>query len=74
MEKIFEQYGGVIVTVIAIVALIVIVKFLVFGASGTISNPQGLLANQFNSVVTTLSDKFGSFLNNVNFGSGTPTP
>lgn len=67
MEKIFEQYGGVIVTVIAIVALIVIVKFLVFGATGTIANPQGLLANQFNSVVTTLSDKFGSFLNNVKF-------
>jgi len=67
MEKIFEQYGGVIVTVIAIVALIVIVKFLVFGADGTIAEPKGLLANQFNTVVTTLSAKFGNFLSGISF-------
>ena len=37
MEKIFEQYGGVIVTVIAIVALIGLVTFLVKGTNAPLT-------------------------------------
>lgn len=69
MEKIFEQYGGVIVTVIAIVALIVIVKFLVWGTSTDIKAPTGLLSNQFNNVISGLTGKFDNFLNGVQFGA-----
>lgn len=65
MEKIFEQYGGVIVTVIAIVALIVIVKFLVWGTGG-MDSPNGLLANQFNTIVSNLQTKFSDFLDGIN--------
>ena len=64
MEKIFEQYGGVIVTVIAIVALIIIVKFLVWGTGG-FDSPNGLLANQFNTIVTNLQTKYSNFLNDI---------
>ena len=38
MEKIFEQYGGVIVTVIAIIALIGIVTFLTKSSSSPLTS------------------------------------
>ena len=52
MEKIFEQYGGVIITVIAIIALIALVTFFV--------SKDGAVNKAFNSAVTTMTDKLSS--------------
>lgn len=55
MEKIFEQYGGVIITVIAIIALIALVKFFV--------SKDGAVNKAFNSAVTTMTDKLSTVIN-----------
>lgn len=55
MEKIFEQYGGVIVTIIAIIALIAIVTFLVG------SGENSILGRKFNDLIDNL------FNNTTNF-------
>lgn len=52
MEKIFEQYGGVIITVIAIIALIALVTFFV--------SKDGAVNKAFNSAVTTMTGKLSS--------------
>lgn len=52
MEKIFEQYGGVIITVIAIIALIALVTFFV--------NKNGPVNTAFKDAVTTMTDKLSS--------------
>lgn len=52
MEKIFEQYGGVIITVIAIIALIALVTFFV--------SKNGAVNKAFNSAVTTMTGKLST--------------
>lgn len=52
MEKIFEQYGGVIITVIAIIALIALVTFFV--------SKDGAVNKAFNDAVTTMTGKLSS--------------
>lgn len=52
MQKIFEEYGGVIVVAVAIVALIAIVTALV-GDSGVIKNAFESLVDQFLNAANT---------------------
>ena len=53
MEKIFEQYGGVIVTIIAIIALIAIVTFLVgSGENSVIGKKFGQLVDNKSYLLT----------------------
>lgn len=56
MEKIFEQYGGVIITVIAIIALIALVTFFVKGDNAPVKNA-------FTNAVTTMTDKLSTSFN-----------
>lgn len=53
MQKIFEEYGGVIITVIAVVALIALVTFLM--------SDTGVLAEAFSNIV----DKFTNSSNTL---------
>lgn len=54
MKEIFEQYGGVIVTVIAVMALIVIIQFLM-SDSGVISNAfQEIIADFLSAATNTI--------------------
>ena len=52
MEELFKQYGGVIVTVVVILALVAIISILL--ATGA---TPGIVTNAFNTLVTTLSGK-----------------
>ena len=55
MQKIFEEYGGVIVTVIAVVALITLVTLLM--------KDQGVLYNAFQDIVDTFVTKSENLIN-----------
>ena len=55
MQKIFEEYGGVIVTVIAIVALITMVTVLM--------NEGGVLHNAFDEIISNFVDKTNDMVN-----------
>ena len=57
MQKIFEEYGGVIVTVIAVVALIAIVTVLL--ADG------GVMSEAFNNIVTAFTNKADALVNAI---------
>ncbi len=54
MKEIFEQYGGVIVTVIAVMALIVIIQFLM-SDTGVISQAfQDIIADFLSAATNTI--------------------
>ena len=57
MQKIFEEYGGVIVTVIAVVALIGLVTILL--------QNNGVLYNAFQDIVKTFVSKSQTLINNA---------
>ena len=57
MQKIFEEYGGVIVTVIAVVALIGLVTILM--------QNNGVLYNAFQDIVKTFVSKSQTLINNA---------
>lgn len=57
MQKIFEEYGGVIVTVIAVVALIGLVTVLMNSEAG------GVLYDAFQNIVQTFVDKSKTLIN-----------
>lgn len=57
MEKIFEQYGGVIITVIAIIALIALVTFFVKGDNAPVKKA---FTDAVNSMTEKLSTTFST--------------
>lgn len=61
MQKIFEEYGGVIIVAIAIVALIAVVTLLVGGEGG------GWIGDAFEGLITNFMNKTNTALNNANF-------
>lgn len=56
MEKIFEQYGGVIITVIAIIALIALVTFFVSKSDSPVSKA-------FKDAVDAMTGKLSTAIN-----------
>ena len=58
MQKIFEEYGGVIVTVIAVVALIALVTMLM--------REGGVIYNAFDTIIDTFIDKTNTLITNAN--------
>ena len=60
MQKIFEEYGGVIVTVIAVVALITLVTLLMRNG--------GVMYNAFDTIIGTFVNKTNTLITNANIG------
>ncbi len=60
MQKIFEEYGGVIIVAIAIVALIAVVTLLVGGEGG------GWIGNAFEGLINSFLTKTEGALNSAN--------
>ena len=58
MQKIFEEYGGVIVTVIAVVALITLVTLLM--------RDNGVLHDAFETIIGTFVNKTNTMINSAN--------
>lgn len=59
MQKIFEEYGGVIVVALAIVALVGVVALLVSGTNG------GWIGEAFKDIVDKFLDKTSGALEDV---------
>jgi small-conductance mechanosensitive channel len=56
MKEIFQEYGGILITVIAIVALLVVIKVIVgTDATGTVGLAFKNLINNFVSQATTIA-------------------
>lgn len=56
MKEIIEQYGGIIITIIAILALIVVITLLVRGKNG---DGESIVTNLFRSLLQSFAAKSG---------------
>ena len=56
MKEIIQEYGGIIITIIAILSLIVVITLLVRGADG---NGESIVTNLFRSLLQSFAGKSG---------------